>query len=90
MTVVNNSTVPLPSVSVACNFTPINNYFSTTLSGLPPFGQTDVSIPATIHVPGFTTGQQVVTANCAVDVNNLVAESDESNNYKSLSRELES
>ncbi len=90
VTVVNNSPVPLPSVSVACNFTPINNYFSTTLSGLQPFGQTDVRIPATIHVPGFTTGQQVVTANCAVDVNNLVAESDESNNFKSLSKELES
>ena len=76
---------------MACNFTPINNYFSTTLSGLPAFGQTDMpQIPATINVPGFNTGQMTVTANCAVDVNNLVSETDESNNYKSLSRELES
>ena len=91
VTVVNNSAVPLPSVSVACNFTPINNYFSTTLSGLPAFGQTDVEIPVRkLTIPGFTTGQMTITANCAVDVNNLVAESDESNNYKSLSKDVES
>jgi uncharacterized protein YraI len=85
VTVVNNSAVALPAVSVACNYTPMNIFFSTTLSGLPPFGQTEVTIPAQLDSGGL----QTVTANCAVDVNNLVAESNESNNFSSLSEWLE-
>ncbi|MBI1255929.1 MAG: hypothetical protein GC204_00520 [Chloroflexi bacterium] len=81
VTVTNNSPSYLPAVTVACNVTPHNEFFSTTLGGLPPFGQTDVTIPAKL----VTGGGETVTANCAVDVNNLVSEANESNNYYSLS-----
>ena len=81
VTVTNNSSSSLPAVAVACNVTPHNEFFSTTLGGLSPFSQTDVTIPAKLVMGG----SENVTANCAVDVNNLVAEANESNNYYNLS-----
>ncbi len=80
VTVVNQSGVPLPGISVACNFTPMNIFVNQFMISLMPFGQMDVSIPVTLN----TGGGGNVTANCAVDVNNLVAEISESNNFFNL------
>ncbi len=86
VTVANNSPFALPAVTLACNFSPINSFFSANLAGLPPFAQSEVAIPFQLD----TGANQTVTAQCAVDVNNLVAETDESNNFASLSHWLES
>lgn len=80
VTVLNQSSVALPEVTVACNFTPMNAFFSTPVSGLAPFGQIDVPIPVQLNSGGGAN----ITANCAVDVNNLVAELNESNNFFNL------
>ena len=80
VTVVNQSGVPLPGVSVACNFTPMNIFVNQFMISLMPFGQMDVPIAVTLN----TGGGGNVTANCAVDVNNLVAEISESNNFFNL------
>jgi hypothetical protein len=84
VTVRNESTVPLPRVSVACNFTPQNEFFSTFIDGLPPFGQTEVALAARLD----EGGGENTTANCAVDVNNLVAEINENNNFFNLTDRL--
>lgn len=80
VTVYNNSAVSLPQVTVACNFTPMNAFFSAPLGGLGPFSQIDVAIVAQLTSGGGSN----VTANCAVDVNNLVQETNEQNNYFNL------
>ena len=68
VTVVNLSGVPLPGVSVACNFTPMNIFVNQFITPMSAFEQRDVSIP----VPLNTGGGGNVTANCAVDVNSLL------------------
>ncbi len=80
VTVVNQSGVPLPGVAVACNFTPMNIFVNQFISGLIPFGQLDVSIPVLLN----TGGGGNVTANCAVDVNSLVPEISDNNNFFNL------
>ncbi len=77
VTVADLSPVPLPTISVACNITPQNVFVSTYLNGLIGSGQTNVELPVTLT----TGGGGDFTANCAVDINNLVAESAEYNNY---------
>lgn len=85
VTVRNDTGVFLPRVSVACNFTPMNEFFSTFLEGLGGFSQVDVSMVARLDEGGGDD----VTANCAVDVNNLVAEVNENNNFFNRTEELE-
>ncbi len=80
ITVRNNSGVSLPNVSVACNFTPQNQIFGGQSGTLPPNGQVDIAITAQLDSGGGAN----TTANCAVDVNNLVAESNETNNFFNL------
>ncbi len=77
ITVRNESAVALPGVAVACNFTPQNQFFSGFAGGLAAFSQVDVAITAQLDSGGGGN----TTANCAVDVNNLVAESNEANNF---------
>ena len=84
VTVFNASGRPLPEISVACNFTPQNQLFSTTLSGLAGNSQIDVAVTAQLSSGGGSN----TTANCAVDVNNVVAELNESNNFFNLTAGL--
>lgn len=77
LTLVNTSPVALPPIAVACNFTPMNQIFSVTTGGLAGNSQVDVAITAQLTSGGGAN----VTANCAADLNNLVAETNESNNY---------
>ncbi len=85
VTVLNASLNPLPSVTVACNFTPGNVFVSQPLAGLAAFGQIDVNIPTLLTSGGGAN----VTAGCTVDVNNQVAEVNESDNFLSLTTLLE-
>ncbi|MBK8023431.1 MAG: SH3 domain-containing protein [Chloroflexi bacterium] len=80
VTVYNNSSISMGQVSVACNFTPQNTFVSTQLGGLGPFTQTDVAITARLD----TGGGGNTTANCAIDVNNLIQEINEGNNFFNL------
>ena len=82
--VYNQSPIPLPRVSVACNFTPMNQFFNTFVDGLIPFGQVEVAIPARLDSGGGSN----VTANCAIDVNSLVTEINEQNNFFNLTTAL--
>ncbi len=84
VTVFNASSQPLPEISVACNFTPQNQLFSTTLPSLAGNSQIDVAVTAQLNSGGGAN----TTANCAVDVNNLVAELNESNNFFNLTAPL--
>lgn len=85
VTVLNQSSRALPRFSVACNFTPMNAFFNVFVDGgLQPFGQIDVPIPVTLN----TGGGGNVTANCAVDVNNLIQEISESNNFFNITTTL--
>lgn len=80
VTVQNQSAAALPPVVVGCNFTPMNALFSSTSPQIPAFSQFDVAITAQLDSGG---GANVI-ANCAVDVNNLVVESNETNNFFNL------
>jgi uncharacterized protein YgiM (DUF1202 family) len=77
ITVRNESGVPLPRTTVACNFTPMNKFYSTNVEGLGAFSQVDVAITARLD----EGGGKDVTVNCAVDVNNEVAEINDNNNF---------
>jgi hypothetical protein len=84
VTVRNNSGVFMPRFSVACNFTPMNQFFSTFIDGLGGFSQVDVALTVRLD----EGGGKDITANCAVDLNNLVAEIDEGNNFFNLTAKL--
>ncbi len=77
LTVRNDGPVGMPSVPVACNFTPMGAFFSTEVGALGPGERRDVAITARLDFAGGIN----VTANCAVDVNNVVQESNEANNF---------
>ncbi|MFQ3565700.1 MAG: CARDB domain-containing protein [Aggregatilineales bacterium] len=77
LTVRNDGPVAMPSVPVACNFTPMSAFFSTEVGALGPGERRDVAITARLDFAGGIN----VTANCAVDVNNIVQESNEANNF---------
>jgi uncharacterized protein YraI len=85
ITVRNESGVPLPRTNVACNFTPMNEFFSTNVEGLGAFSQVDVAITARLDEGGGDD----VTANCAVDVNNEVAEINNNNNFFNRTEHLD-
>jgi hypothetical protein len=78
VTVYNNSPSRLHTVSVACNFTPMNVFVSRNINGVDPFQQRDVTFRNVLLREG---GGANFNAECAVDLNNLVAESNETNNY---------
>jgi hypothetical protein len=81
LTVLNASLAPLPRITVACSFTPMNKFVTQTLESLPAFGQIDLNIPVTLDSGGGAS----MTANCGVDSNNQVAEISESDNFATLS-----
>ncbi len=84
VTVFNLSPSALPRVSVACNFTPQNVYISDYLNGLNGFQQQDLSLNVQLNDGGGSD----FTAHCAVDVNNLVTEISENNNFFNLTGSL--
>jgi uncharacterized protein YgiM (DUF1202 family) len=77
VTVRNESGVPLPRTTVACNFTPMNEFYSTNVEGLGAFSQVDVAMTVRLDEGGGDD----ITANCAVDVNNEIAEINNNNNF---------
>ncbi len=85
VTVRNLTGVFAPQFSVACNFTPQNEFFSAFIDGLGGNSQLDVSMVARLD----NGGGENTTANCAVDVNQLVAEVNDSNNFFNLSQNLD-
>ncbi len=80
LTIRNESDVALPGVIGACNFTPQNQLFSGSIGGLGARSQVSLAVTAQLDSGGGSN----TTANCAVDVNNLVTESNEGNNFFNL------
>ncbi len=77
ITVFNGSATGMGPVVVACNFRPQNAFFSAQLPGLGAFTQQDVSITARLDSGAGTN----TTADCAIDLNNLIPELNEGNNF---------
>lgn len=84
VTVRNLTGVAAPQFSVACNFTPQDKFYSTFVDGLAGFGQIDVALVVKLD----SGGGHNTTANCAVDVNQLVAEVNDGNNFFNLTQKL--
>lgn len=84
VTVLNASLSPLPRITVACSFTPMNKFVTQTLESLSAFGQIDLNIPVTLD----SGGGQSMTVNCVADSNNQVAEISEGDNFASLTATL--
>lgn len=84
ITVFNTSTIGVGPFSVACNFTPQNSFFSSQVNALSGNTQITVAITAQLNSGGGAN----TTANCAVDVNNLVPEGNETNNFFNLTSVL--
>ncbi|MDX2160364.1 MAG: CARDB domain-containing protein [bacterium] len=80
VTVSNFGGAALNGAVIACNFTPQNQLFAATAGTVNPGTQIDVAITARLD----SGGGQNTTANCAADVNNLIAESNEGNNFASV------
>ena len=85
VTVRNQTGVPAPQFSVACNFTPQGEFFSTFIDSLNGNTQLEVSMVARLDDGGGND----TTANCAVDVNQLVAEVNDGNNFGSATQNLD-
>lgn len=85
VTVRNNSGVPMPDVPVLCTIAPMGAETSMSVGALNAFEQRDVYMPARTLTTG---GGGNVTVNCAVDVNRIVAEIDDNNNYFSITTPL--
>ena len=85
VTVLNQTTISVPRFSVACNFTPQDEFFSTFVDSLAGSTQMDVSIVVQLDEGGGDD----TTANCAVDVNNLIPETREDNNFFNITTELD-
>ena len=81
----NASGVALPRFSVVCRMTPQDEFFSTFIDGLGANQQIDVALSARLDEGG---GEQT-TARCAVDLNNLVPEISEDNNFYNVSQNLD-
>lgn len=84
VTVYNASGVPLPRTPVACNFTPMDDFYSSFIEGLNGYTQIEVAMVVNLSEGGGGN----ITANCAVDLNNAVPEVDENNNYFNLTERL--
>ncbi len=81
----NNSGVALPEFSVVCRMTPQDEFFSTFVEGLGANQQIDVSLTARLD----EGGDEQTTARCAVDLNNLIPEISEDNNFYNVSQNLD-
>ncbi len=87
VTVFNNSSVPLPETQVLCSFRVAGTIVSQATGYVPPlnpFTQIVVSVTTTI---GSGSGSPLI-AECAVDVNNLIAELNENNNFFNITTTL--
>ncbi len=73
----NNSGVFLPDTTVLCTIKPQGREVSANVGGLNAFEERDVAMSIRINRGGGSN----ITVDCAIDVNNLVAETNESNNY---------
>lgn len=87
VTVYNNSSVPLPETQVLCSFRIAGNIVSQATGYVPPlspFNQVVVNVTTTISSGSGSS----LTAECAVDVNNLIAELNENNNFFNVTTTL--
>jgi hypothetical protein len=87
VTVYNNSGVPLPESQLLCSYRvagTIVTQSSAVVPALNPFTQIVVNLTTTI---GSGSGSQLI-AECAIDVNNLIAESNEGNNFFNVTTTL--
>jgi hypothetical protein len=85
VTVRNTSGVFMPDTQLLCTIKPMNVETSANTGSLNAFEQRDVVMPARTLTTG---GGGNVTVDCAVDVNRLVAEIDDNNNYFSITTPL--
>lgn len=85
VTVRNNSGVFMPDTQLLCTIKPMNVETSANTGSLNAFEQRDVFMPARTLTTG---GGGNVTVDCAVDVNRLVAEIDDNNNFFSITTQL--
>jgi uncharacterized protein YgiM (DUF1202 family) len=81
----NNSGVPLPDNQVLCTVAPAGVERSGFVGVLNPFEERDITLPELVLNSG---GGANVTVNCAVDVNRVVAETDDNNNFFSITTAL--
>lgn len=81
----NNSGIPLPDTQVLCTVAPSGAERSGFVGALNPFEERELTLPELNLSSG---GGANVTVNCAVDVNRLVAETDDNNNYFSITTPL--
>lgn len=84
VTVRNNNTVVMPDVPVLCSIRPQNLEVSASVGQLNGFEQREVALPIRIDSGGGSD----IQIQCAVDVNNIVAETDENNNFSNISVRL--
>jgi hypothetical protein len=87
VTVFNNSAVPLPETQVLCSFRVAGNIATQGSAYVPPlnpFTQIVVNITTTISSGSGSS----LTAECAVDVNNIIQELNENNNFFNLTTTL--
>lgn len=90
ITIRNLTTIAVGRFSVACNFTFEDDdidsqFFSGFVDGLGGNSQVDMNLVVNLSEGGGDD----VTANCAVDVNNLISEVREDNNFFNLTQELD-
>jgi uncharacterized protein YgiM (DUF1202 family) len=81
----NNSGVSVPDNQVLCTVAPSGSERSAFVGTLNAFEERDVTLPELTLNSG---GGANITVNCAVDVNRVVAETDENNNYFSITTPL--
>lgn len=81
----NNSGAVLPDTQVLCSVAPGGVERSGFVGALNPFEERDLTLP---ELTLNTGGGANITVNCAVDVNRLVAELDENNNFFSITTAL--
>lgn len=81
----NNSGVFLPDTQVLCTVAPSGVERSGFVGSLNPFEERDLTLPELTLTSG---GGANVTVNCAVDVNRLVAETDDNNNFFNITTPL--
>lgn len=80
----NNNAVTLPDVPVLCTFKPMNQEVSALVGALGGFQEREIFMPVTLNSGGGAN----VQVDCAVDVNNVVAETNVQNNFFSITTPL--
>jgi hypothetical protein len=81
----NNSTITMPDTQILCTLRPVNREVSANVGALAPFEERDIFMPPLTLDSG---GGGNITVDCAIDVNRLIPELNEENNYFSITTPL--